>query len=148
MNIKIRKAVENDLTEIISLYAQPKMDNGNVLSIDKAKVLFKKIKSYPCYNIFVATIENKIVGTFALLIMDNLAHTGTPSAVIEDVAVDPKYQRRGVGKFMMNFVINQCKEAGCYKLALSSNIKRINTHKFYDSLGFKQHGISFVVDLF
>jgi hypothetical protein len=36
MNIKIRKAVENDLSEIISLYAQPEMDNGTVLSIGKS----------------------------------------------------------------------------------------------------------------
>ena len=30
---------------------------------------------------------NKVVGTFALLIMDNLAHCGTTSGIVEDVVV-------------------------------------------------------------
>lgn len=147
MDIKIRKATESDLAAIITLYAQPEIDNDHILSIDEAKALFKKMGSYPRYTIFVAVIENNIVGTFALLIMDNLAHMGAPSGVVEDVVVDPNYQGKGIGKFMMNYTINQCKEAGCYKLSLSSNLKRTNAHKFYESLGFKQHGISFVVDL-
>lgn len=146
-NIKIRKAFVKDLPAIIHLYAQPEMDNGNVLSKSEAKIIFKKMKSYPSYHIFVATLEDKIVGTFALLIMDNLAHMGTLSGVIEDVAVDPQHQGKGVGKIMMAFAMEQCKKAGCYKLALSSNIKRQKTHKFYESLGFKQHGISFAIDL-
>lgn len=37
MNIKIRKAIESDLPGIITLYAQPEMDNGDGLSIDGAK---------------------------------------------------------------------------------------------------------------
>jgi len=37
-----------------------------------------------------------------------------------------------------------CRSAGCYKLALSSNLKRAGAHRFYDSLGFERHGFSFV----
>jgi hypothetical protein len=36
--------------------------------------------------------------------------------------------------------------SGCYKLALSSNLKRADAHRFYQSLGFHQHGISFAID--
>jgi len=147
MNIKICRATESNIPDIISLYAQPEMDNGNVLSINEAEKIFHKMKTYPSYNIFIATFEDKVVGTFALLIMDNLAHMGAPSAIIEDVAVDPQYQGKGVGKMMMTFAIQQCKEARCYKLALSSNINRHKTHKFYELLGFKQHGISFAIDI-
>ena len=147
MNIKIRKANESDLAAILSLFAQPEMDNGSILSLDKAKALFKKIQSYPCYTIFVATIDEKIIGTFALLIMDNLAHMGTPSGIVEDIVVDPAYQGKGIGKLIMNYAIDQCKEAGCYKLALSSNLRRVQAHKFYKSLRFKQHGINFVIDI-
>lgn len=146
MKIDIRKATEDDLLSIIDLYAQPEIDNGDVISVNEAKELFKKIASYPNYHIYVASLENKIVGACALLIMDNLAHKGSSSAVIEDVAVDPDYQGKGIGKQMMNFVKNICKEEGCYKLSLSSNLKRMNTHKFYGSLGFRQHGISFVIE--
>lgn len=147
MDIKIRKSTENDLPEILRLYSQPDLDNNKVLSVEDAKKIFEKISVYPSYTIFVALLENKIVGTFALLIMDNLAHMGSPSGIVEDVAVDPLHQNQGIGKAMMNFAFKICEESGCYKLVLSSNIKRKNAHKFYESLGFKQHGISFAIDI-
>jgi len=37
--------------------------------------------------------------------------------------------------------------AGCYKLMLSSNLRREAAHRFYASLGFEKHGYSFQIDL-
>jgi hypothetical protein len=37
--------------------------------------------------------------------------------------------------------------AGCYKMTLSSNLKRVDAHRFYESTGFRQHGISFSMPL-
>ncbi len=84
-----------------------------------------------------------MVGTFALLIMDNLGHLGAPSALVEDVAVDPAAQGHGIGKAMMRHAMALAAESGCYKLALSSNLKREKAHAFYDSLDFERHGFSF-----
>ena len=78
--------------------------------------------------------------------MDNLAHKGTPSGIVEDVAVKNEPHGQGIGKKMMQFAMQKCKEAGCYKLVLSSNQKRIEAHEFYESLGFERHGFSFRVD--
>lgn len=147
MNIEIRCAAENDLQAILNLYVQPAMDNGKVLSIFDAKKIFNRIHQYPNYAVYVALMNNVVVGTFALLIMDNLAHIGMPSGIVEDVAVDQNNHGQGIGKKMMQFAMQKCKEFGCYKLILSSNVKRKKAHQFYESLGFKQHGISFHVDI-
>lgn len=147
MNIEIRPATENDLQTILDLYAQPAMDNGKVLSIMDAKTIFNRIHQYPNYAVYVALMNHAIVGTFALLIMDNLAHIGTPSGIVEDVAVCQNHHGQGIGKKMMRFAMQKCREFGCYKLILSSNVKRENAHQFYESLGFRQHGISFHVDI-
>ena len=88
-----------------------------------------------------------MVGTFALLIMDNLGHQGAPSAIIEDVAVDPALHGQGIGTAMMQYAIRLASENGCYKAVLSSNLKRERAHAFYDSLGFERHGYSFRVDI-
>ena len=45
----------------------------------------------------------------------------------------------------MEHAREQCRAAGCYKMALSSNLKREGAHAFYDSLGFERHGYSFVI---
>jgi GNAT superfamily N-acetyltransferase len=86
------------------------------------------------------------VGTFALMVMDNLAHRGAPSAIVEDLCVDEGMRRQGVGRAMMAFAMSYAEANGCYKLALSSSSTRARAHDFYRSLGFSQHGVSFGVD--
>jgi GNAT superfamily N-acetyltransferase len=147
MELNIREAFINDLPKILNLYAIV-LDKGEVLSLGQAEILFKKMQTYPNYKVYVAENEGDIVGTFALIIMDNLAHQGTPSGVVEDVAVLTELQGKGIGKMMMKFAMEQCKEAGCYKLVLSSNVKRKEAHAFYESLDFEKHGFSFGVNIF
>ncbi|CAH0994779.1 Aminoalkylphosphonate N-acetyltransferase [Emticicia aquatica] len=146
MNLNIRLARLEDLSAILFIYAQA-LDNGKVLSVENAQEIFLKQKQYPDYKVFIAEFEDEIVGTFALLIMENMAHLGTPSAVVEDVGVLPKMQGKGIGKLMMEYALNYAKEKGCYKMSLSSNLRREKAHQFYESLGFKKHGFSFLMDL-
>jgi GNAT superfamily N-acetyltransferase len=47
----------------------------------------------------------------------------------------------------MESALNYAKEKGCYKMSLSSNLRREKAHQFYESLGFKKHGFSFLMDL-
>ena len=86
------------------------------------------------------------VGTFALLVMDSVAH-GIPSAILEDMVVDRDWRGRGIGKGMMAFAVKICRDKGCRKLMLSSNLQRHAAHKFYESLGLRKHGYSFYADL-
>jgi GNAT superfamily N-acetyltransferase len=145
-DIKIRKAVENDLSSILLLY-NPDIDNGDTLDLPSAKNVFNRIMKYPNYNVYVAMIDQDIVGTFELLIMDNLAHHGAKSGLVEDIIVSSHLRDQGIGKQMMKFAMEECKKAGCYKLTLSSNRKRQFAHKFYEGLGFQKHGYSFQIDL-
>ena len=147
MSLEIRPATESDLPGILGLYGQPGLNDGAVLSVAAAAEVLRRIDTYPDYHVFVATAGGSLVGTFALLIMDNLAHLGAPSAVVEDVCVDEGLQRSGIGRAMMEFAMKAAAERGCYKLTLSSNIARASAHAFYRSLGFEQHGLSFRVIL-
>jgi len=146
-NLNIRIAEMSDLPAILRLYAQPDFDNGEIPTLDKAEQLFDRIQSYPNYHIYVAVNGADIVGTFALLIMDNLGHQGVSSGVVEYVAVDSAWQGKGVGKAMMHFAMECCRKAGCYKIAVSANLKRKHALRFYESLGFKKHGFSYLVEL-
>jgi GNAT superfamily N-acetyltransferase len=147
MDLEIRTGTESDLPDILRLYAEPGMDNGRVLTIEAATQVFRRMSTYPNYRIYVAALEGSTVGTFALLIMDNLAHMGTTSAVIEDFCVTEQLRGQGVGSRMMKFAMEIAREHGCYKLSLSSNAVRGQAHTFYRSLGFEQHGLSFYVGL-
>lgn len=145
--LKIRAAGVTDLPDVLRLYQQPDLDDGQTASLEEAVRFFEKIQQYPSYRLFVAETDRRIVGTFTLLIMDNLLHLGAATAIVEAVAVDPQYQNHGIGRQMMHRAMAEACQANCYKLVLSSNQKRDRAHAFYESLGFTRHGFSFSVEL-
>ena len=145
VHIVVAEAV--DLPEILQLYQLAGLDSDKKLDLAGAQSRFERMRAYPDYKLYVAKSAHRIEGSFALLIMDNLGHHGTPAGIVEAVAVHPAMQRQGIGKAMMEYARDKCRAAGCYKMALSSNLKREAAHRFYDSLGFTRHGYSFLLDL-
>jgi ribosomal protein S18 acetylase RimI-like enzyme len=145
--IKVRAATAADIPGVLALYAQPDLDDGKVLPVEEGVALFERFARYPDYTLYVAEENGAVVGTFALLIMDNLGHLGSPSGIVEDVVVAPARQSSGIGRTMMRTAMELCREKDCYKLVLSSNAKRERAHAFYESLGFERHGFSFRVNL-
>jgi len=145
MELTIRKAERTDLPDILRLYAQ--VDDGISMRLEDAEKIFHRFRTYPNYNLFVAVTDGKVTGSFELLIMDNLAHFGDPSGIIEDVVVDEAHRSRGVGKKMMEFAMEECRKYKCYKLMLSSHLDRKRAHRFYERLGFEKHGYSYLVKL-
>ena len=148
MTLLIRQATEADLDDVLTLYLQSGLDS-RVLELAQARAVFRRFADYPSYRLFVACEPQggDAVGSYALLVMHNLAHSGTPSAIAEDVVVAPDRQGQGIGRQLMAHALQQAREAGCYKLALSSNAKRKAAHAFYESLGFQRHGLSFVIEI-
>ena len=140
---KIRAASRADLGPVLALYRDLETGGEEGLDPAGAERIFARMGQYPDYHLYVAEAEGEILGAFALLIMDNLAQSGAPSGVLEDVAVRADRRGRGIGKRMMEFALERCREAGCYKMALSSSLQREEAHRFYESLGFERHGYSF-----
>lgn len=144
-DVTIRAASAGDLAAILEMLAQPDLDDGDVLSLDEAEAVFARMTHYPSYRLFVAERAGVVVGSYALLVMENLGHRGALSAVVEQVMVAADQQSAGIGERMMQRAMADAALAGCYKLALSSNAKRVRAHVFYERLGFVQHGLSFHV---
>jgi GNAT superfamily N-acetyltransferase len=141
----VREASEADLPEILRAYAESGIGGGVSFTVEEARAQFGRLRGYPSYRVFVAESGGEIAGTYALIILDNLAKRGAKSGVVEDVAVPPEHQRKGIGQAMMDHAREQCRLAGCYKLTLSSGLPREGAHRFYESLGFERHGYSFLI---
>ena len=143
----IREADEQDVPAILALYREAGVESDQPFSVEEAQEHFAVFRRYPYFHIFVAEIDGVIAGTYELMIMDNLAKGGRRSGIVEDVAVSPRSQGRGMGRRMMEHAVEQCRAAGCYKLALSSGLRRTGAHEFYESIGFERHGFSFGIPL-
>jgi GNAT superfamily N-acetyltransferase len=142
--VEIRDASEGDLPAVLHILAESGIDGGESFTLEEAREHFGRIRQRPGFRLLVAIVDGEIVGTYVLQIMEKLGKRGTPAGVVEDVAVLPSRQGQSIGRAMMEHARDACRQAGCYKLALSSNLRREDAHRFYDSLGFERHGFSFV----
>ena len=108
---------------------------------------FHALESNPSHRLYVAEYGQTIVGTFALIFIPGLPHSARDSCVVEDVVVTGDHQGAGIGRQMMRFAMAACVARNCYKLVLSSHIRREQAHRFYEGLGFRKHGYSYLLDL-
>jgi predicted N-acetyltransferase YhbS len=150
--LTIRTAEERDILPILDLYRQltittAPVEEGQAPTEDTYKKVFARMAAFPGLELVVAEDEGKVVGSIVLMIVPNLSHKGLPWALVENVIVDEVRRRNGIGKALMEYAINRAKEAGCYRIGLSSDNRRLEAHKFYESLGFKGSSIGFRMSL-
>ena len=148
-NLQIDLVTDEDLTILNGLYAD--MNNKPLMSEDKIIEIWQQIQQVPDYYVYLAYLDNKAmsstsfaIGTFSLLFMPTMMHPDFHRSVILDsVTILSSYRGLGYGKQMMRRALEISADAGCYKVTLSSNLKRDRAHEFYKSLGFQQHDWSF-----
>ena len=143
----IREAQTEDVAAILTIYRLAGIEGEFTFSVEEAAVHLESFRAYPNYRLFVVVLDAEVVGTYALLIMDNLAKRGLRSGIVEDVGVMPGHQGQGIGRAMMAHAMEVSRAAGCYKLVLSSNQRRTDAHGFYEAVGFERHGYSFVIEV-
>ncbi len=143
--LSIREATLEDLPQVMNLIGQSDMSPDNQLTERQAKDIFRQITRTPFHRLFVAELENQIVGTFALIVIQQLSHNGASLGVIEDIVVRSDLQGNGFGRQIMEFAAQEAQVLGCQKLTLSTGNARIKAHDFYESLGYRQDGIRFAL---
>ena len=88
----------------------------------------------------------KIFGHAYLYILYNDLHEEA-FGLMEDVYVEKGRRGEGVGTRLVDAVIKEARERGCYKLLGQSRYSKEDVHKLYIKLGFKDHGKNFRMDL-
>jgi N-acetylglutamate synthase-like GNAT family acetyltransferase len=136
--IKIRAAKEKDIPRLLELYRQLSFNPEGFKAppLKDCLKVFKKQSKIPGYSLLVAEENGEVIGTTVLAILPGMAHSTSPFAVIEYVVVDEQKRSKGVGKILMDYCKDAAKEAGCYKIMLTSDKRRDRAHKFYRSMGF------------
>jgi L-amino acid N-acyltransferase YncA len=141
-HLVIRQAKEKDIKRLLKLYSElvitfSEIEKKHIRTYEDFQKCFAQINSIEGHYLLVVENEGKIVGTATLLIIPSLSHNACPWAVVENVIVSSNYRGQNLGRQLMEYIINQARDAGCYKIILSSNKKRKDSHRFYQSLGFE-----------
>ncbi|MBU0545807.1 GNAT family N-acetyltransferase [Patescibacteria group bacterium] len=106
----------------------------------------KEIKKKNYSIKFSAKKNNEEIGRAYLCLIFNDLHE-KPYGLLEDVFVQEKNRRSGLGTRLIQTVINEAKVLGCHKLIATSRHEREKIHRWYEKMGFKNHGIEFRIDL-
>jgi GNAT superfamily N-acetyltransferase len=131
--------MEKDIPRILELYRQLSLEpeKHRTPPLNDCRKVFRQMSQFPGYALLVAEDNGQVVGTTVLAVLPGFAHGTSPFAVVEYVVVDAQYRSKGIGKLLMESVISLANEARCYKIMLTSDLRRERAHKFYQSLGFE-----------
>lgn len=145
--IRVRVATAEDADVLARLLAEMDDESPQSDAVDVVCGLLDEMARYPHFHCYLVFDGETPVATFSLLVFRSPSHGASRQAVLDAVVVTRSRRGQGFGEAMLKEAMRIATDAGCYKLALSSNLKRMDAHRFYETLGFAQHGISFGIAL-
>ena len=96
-----------------------------------------KHKQNPDHMVFVAKVDDLVVG-YLLSVTNNMLFGQCKSfMVIEDVVVNEHMRNQGIGKALMDHAESYAKQNNCSYIMLITDIDRKESQRFYKSIGYK-----------
>jgi GNAT superfamily N-acetyltransferase len=147
----IRDAGLMDLPAIVALLAdddkgRTRESMGGVLDAGYS-MAFAAIDADPNQHLLVAERDGFIVGTFQLSFLPGLSFRGAWRGQIEAVRIASSVRGQGLGREMISWAIERCRERGCRMVQLTSHAGRERAHAFYQRLGFERSHIGMKLHL-
>ncbi len=114
---------------------------GYPLPVEEMAAAVERALADPEQTVFVArTDEGDVVGWVhgyvrPMLMVERHIEVGA-------LVVDENQRGQGIGHFLMAAVEAWAKAQGCTTVFLRSNMKRVDAHRFYDSIGYQRLKVS------
>jgi GNAT superfamily N-acetyltransferase len=138
VEIQIRRAGREDVESIVRLLADDQLGSGGDSADDLGPYLkaFEDIDGDASQQLMVADLGGEVVGTLQLTIIPGLARKGALRGQVEAVHVRADQRGNGLGGKLMDWAIDESRRRGCALVQLTSNLSRVDAHRFYLRLGF------------
>lgn len=95
---------------------------------------YNEIQNNPCIQIWVMVDTNTIIATGTIILEPKFIHNNGTVGHIEDIVVDKDKNGLGIGKKLIDELVNIARNNGCYKVILICSETNIG---FYEKAGFK-----------
>lgn len=136
MDIQILKADKDNYEEVIKLYGDfvddPQRFSGG--SNDS----YSRFLETPNSFMDLALVENKVIG-FVTYTIRTVVRYPKPILEVEELYVHQDYRKHGVGRKLMEHVLEYAKSVPCQYVFLASAKERTEAHEFYKVLGFEEY---------
>jgi GNAT superfamily N-acetyltransferase len=139
--LTFRLATRSDVPAILDLLADDEVSrarDGAVPETADAQhwTAFEAIDADPRNELVVVERDGMVAGTFQLTFTPSLSRGGSERMTIEAVRVRSDLRGQGVGRRMMQWALDRGRERGCRLAQLTTDKRRADAHRFYESLGF------------
>lgn len=94
-------------------------------------------------EVLVCELDGDVVGVCQLVYIDHLQHQGGAVCEIESVHVAERVRSRGIGAMLLDAGVGWARARGCYRVQLTSNLVRVDAHRFYAANGFVASHVGF-----
>lgn len=142
--VLIRDARPDDLPAVVGLHAADAVGGHGDVWTEETRPLyeaaFRRLVDHPDHAVFVAEHEGAVVGSFILSILPGLTGRGAVHAELRSVQVRAELRSLGIGARMVAHAEAEARRRGASVIELTSNLKRLDAHRFYERLGYaKSH---------
>lgn len=138
-DVIFRSAAETDLPAIVALLADDMIGAGRETDSGHGAYLngFQAVTADPRNDLVVAEVDGEVAGTLQITYIPGVSRMGTERAQIEAVRVAAAHRSRGLGRQMIAWAVDQARARGCGLVQLTSDKRRTDAIRFYESLGFE-----------
>jgi GNAT superfamily N-acetyltransferase len=138
--LTFRDARRSDVPVIVGLLADDTLGSTREAMFDPLPSsytsAFEDIERDPRNELVVAEDAGTVVGVLQVTYIPGLTYQGGERAQIEGVRVAASHRGRGVGREMIERAIERARIRGCRLVQLTTDKRRPDAHRFYESLGF------------
>src|SRR5687767_10686087 len=91
----------------------------------------------PDFFVLVATFENSVIGGLTVYILHSY-YSQKPTVYIYDVGILSEFQRKGIGKKLINYLTRYCKENGFEEAFVQAETDDLQAINFYRTTSFSK----------
>lgn len=96
--------------------------------------------------VLVAEIKGKVVGCLSTSVM-RVLHRPALVGRISMMVVDERLRSRGIGARLVRAAEAALRERGCYMVEVTSHVRRMEAHRFYERLGYEKTSVRLAREL-
>jgi len=134
----IRDATPDDAAQVAQLLGQL----GYPTTAAQARTRIERLTARDDYTVRVFADGDALLGAGALQVHPGL-ELDEPIGLITALIVSDEARRRGVGRALVDDLLDFARKHGCARVNVGSGLHRADAHAFYEGIGFTRSGLRF-----
>ncbi|RYZ70521.1 MAG: GNAT family N-acetyltransferase [Proteobacteria bacterium] len=137
--LSYRVAVKNDAGVVAQLLTELE----HVNSLEQISERWERWSAVPENDVWLAYLPGGEIVGLAIVGISPSLYRPYPIGRLWALLVRERFRNRGFGRLFLSFIEEGFREKGCGLIELTSNVVRVDAHRFYESFGYSKSSFRF-----